>query len=75
MDTSGGVRLTLEKELAVMPCQVGCSEEASASVVTTVTPLGHWASTSRKTDRSTTTHLLINESSISTSGADPRVDR
>lgn len=36
MSTMGGSRLTLEKELAVMPCQC-----PAAPVVTITTPLGH----------------------------------
>ena len=52
------MRLTLENELAVMPCAVGGVPSGdpsggAASVVTTVTPLGHCASTSRNTDWST----------------------
>ncbi len=51
-DTNGGSRLTLENELAVMPCHA-----PSASVVTTVTPLGHWARTPRNVAGSTMPHL------------------
>lgn len=48
--------LTLENELAVMPCQ-----PSPATVVTTLTPLGHCASTERNVSGSIVTraHLLF----------------
>ncbi|OLT37885.1 hypothetical protein BJF79_28725 [Actinomadura sp. CNU-125] len=51
--TSGGSRLTLPNEPAVMPCR-----PPSAVVVTTATPVGHCASTVRKVCASTVTASL-----------------
>ena len=52
-ETSGGLRLTEENELAVMPCG-----RPSTTVVTTPTPLGHWARAERNVMLSTDTGRL-----------------